>query len=99
MEMFPYPKKILVWKFYLPLFNVEMVVRSRLLQFVTGTSRVPMNGFKVEHVETSAPLGAWKCYVPALLEIMTDQPTKQPTNRPTSQQADGYDNIYLNVNL
>ena len=32
------------WKLVLE-FNNEM--RSRLLQFVTGTSRVPMNGFKV----------------------------------------------------
>ena len=40
---------------------------------------------KTNKQETSAPMGAWKCNIPIIGEIMTDRPTKQPTDRRTDR--------------
>ena len=37
-------------------------------------------------METSAPIGAWKCNVPSLYDRPTDQPTYPPTDWPTDGQ-------------
>ena len=42
-----HPNHIVIQWYWRVVLSFSNEMRSRLLQFVTGTSRVPMNGFKV----------------------------------------------------
>jgi hypothetical protein len=48
------PNHIVIQHFWRAVLSFSNEKRSRLLQFVTGTSRVPMNGFKELQVTTTS---------------------------------------------
>ena len=77
--------QVILWFWRIVLsFGDEM--RHRLLQFVTGTSRVPMNGFAVSSLQRnpSSRLLSSKMY---FFLQMKDPPSAAPSSSPGSWQS------------